>query len=124
MSMKFTHTQRGYTSDSGDFRSPATTITYEIHDEDLTVEEVLEQFQYFMKGCSYMMDSGSIEFLEYDDPKPSYAEDTAEDSSPASPDLEYTIRTDFSSSGSSDDVMSPSTEVQTELDFGNQEQPK
>jgi hypothetical protein len=77
-----------------------------------------------MKGCSYMMDSGSIEFVEYDDPKPSYAEDTAEDSSPASPDLEYTIRTDFSSSGSSDDVMSPSTEVQTELDFGNQEQPK
>ena len=52
--MKFTHTDEDY------------TVTLKLHKQDLSLDEVLKHFEYFLKGCSYVIDSDQFLSLEKD----------------------------------------------------------
>lgn len=54
--MKFTNTDPdGY------------TITLEFNADNMGIQEVLQYFTYFLRGCSYTIDSGQYLSVEQDD---------------------------------------------------------
>jgi len=54
--MKFTNTD-----------PDGTTITLEFSADDMDIQRVLQQFTYFLRGCSYTIDSGQYLSVEQDD---------------------------------------------------------
>jgi len=54
--MKFTNTD-----------PDGTTITLEFSADDMDIQGVLQQFTYFLRGCSYTIDSGQYLSVEQDD---------------------------------------------------------
>jgi len=69
MAYAFTHTRAGHTYSSGQFdrMTPSVQITYEIKEDELTVDTLLNEFQCFVKACGFYVDNGQFEFVQNDD---------------------------------------------------------
>jgi hypothetical protein len=69
MPYTFTHTRVGQTYSSGQFdhTTPSVQITYEIKEDEVTVDTLLTEFQCFVKACGFYVDNGQFEFVENDD---------------------------------------------------------
>lgn len=51
--------------------SPNTTINYTINTKDMTKDDLLESFTYFMRACGYSIGTEEVlEFVDYSEPTP------------------------------------------------------
>ena len=51
--------------------SPNTTINYTINTKDMTKDDLLESFTYFMRACGYSIGTEEVlEFVDYSEPEP------------------------------------------------------
>jgi len=51
--------------------SPNTTINYTINTKDMTKDDLLESFTYFMRACGYSIGAEEVlEFVDYSEPEP------------------------------------------------------
>jgi hypothetical protein len=64
MPYTFSHTRNRYDSHDTATSIPRATITYELHDDDLDVHSLLDEFHNFAKGCGFYVDHGTFQFVE------------------------------------------------------------
>jgi len=76
MPYMFTHNRNRYVSENSDGSIPRATITYEIHDDDLDLTSLLDEFHAFVKGCGFYVDHGTFQFVEHEKLEDSYDPNT------------------------------------------------
>jgi hypothetical protein len=109
MAYIFTHTRAGQTYSGGQFdhTTPSVQITYEIEEDELTVDTLLTEFQCFVKACGFYVDNGQFEFVQNDD-------DPLLDPSELFPDMGYNEPETM--------TRDPYVSSQMEFDFGPSEE--
>lgn len=80
-------------------RSNGDVIEHKIASDEVGLDEVLEQFEYFLKGCSYVFD-GHVDIIKDEEDNESFYFDP----STANQDLNFDVREDVLTFGDSDSI--------------------